>query len=214
MKTRNAFTLVELMVALMLFGFMSAAMASIYATANRHLFQDYRGNMVKGNVTVAMRAIGNVMAQATSIDAPGTNAKGNILTVASNVDQLTGCYPLKSGLPVTLYKFCASGSDFYYGFKTFWPAAGCVSPLSGCCGALAYPSGCGSGGGATWIKLLPGSLDTTSNIFSRKAAEKVNDLMSVRVGLTGKWTPPGNLATLQRTVTFTLDSTFSVSRSN
>ncbi|HBA61697.1 MAG TPA: hypothetical protein DCZ92_12975, partial [Elusimicrobia bacterium] len=48
MKKRSAFTLMELMVAILIFGFMSAAMASIYSTANRAMFQNYRGNFVKG----------------------------------------------------------------------------------------------------------------------------------------------------------------------
>lgn len=220
MKTRNAFTLVELMVALMLFGFMSAAMASIYATANRHMFQDYRGNMVKSNVTVAMRSIANIMSQATRIDAPGSNSTGNILAVATNIDQLTGCYPVKSGVPVTLHYFCANGANFWYSFKTIAPPAGCSCPPSAaalpatCATTRAYPSVCGSGGGGTWVKLIPGYLDTSSNLFSRQAAKNVNDLMSVHVGLSAQWTPPAGLNTVQRTVSFTLESAFSVSRSN
>jgi len=220
MKKRSAFTLMELMVAILIFGFMSAAMASIYSTANRAMFQNYRGNFVKGGVTVSMRAINNVMAQATRIDSPLAGAKGNILSLAANVDQLTGCYPVKTGVPVVAHYFCAEGSNFWYNSATVGANGACACPpsgsLAGTCGnALPYPAVCGSGGSGTWVQLMSSSLYYPNNdVFSRRSAEGVNDNMAVRVSVTGKWAPTGGLTTLQRNVNFTLQSTFSVSRPN
>src|ERR1035437_10370770 len=98
MKTRPGFTLAELVIAVLIFGFMSTSLATIYSTANRHMFQNYRNNMIKSNVSLALSDIRHNLQQATRVDIPAVGAGGNVLAFTSNVDQLTGCYPVNQNV--------------------------------------------------------------------------------------------------------------------
>ena len=213
MKKRDAFTLIEVLIAVMLSAYIAAAMAVIYSTASRHMFQDYRSNIIKGNVGVAMRAIGNAMTQATRIDAPNLGFTGNILAVAANVDQRTGCYPVMPGVAVTLHYFCTAASpDGSLGlfYQTASPALkpGCTCP------SLTAPVGCAIVYPACGGTQLASHIDTTVPLFSRAAAlpDYINDAMSVRVNIRSIWNP-AVFGTTQRKVDFTLTSTFAVSSS-
>ena len=110
MKKRSGFTLAELVIAVLIFGFMSASLATIYSTANRHMFQNYRSNMLKSNVSMAMIDIRHNLQQATRVDIPAVGAGGNFLAFAVNVDQLTGCYPVNKAATVTpaWHYFCTA----------------------------------------------------------------------------------------------------------
>jgi hypothetical protein len=108
MKTRNrkAFTLVELLVSTLIFAFMVMSMTTIYTTANNHLFQTGRQNVVKSNSSVAVKAISQMLSMANRIDAPAAGASGNILAFAINVDQLSGCYPINRVESASWFYIC------------------------------------------------------------------------------------------------------------
>ena len=108
MTQRNGFTLAELVIASLIFGFMITSLATIYSTANKHMFQQYRQNTIKSGASVAMKAIVSKLTAATRIDCPclpspapcpagcsGVTA-GNILAFAVNVDQNSGCFPIST----------------------------------------------------------------------------------------------------------------------
>lgn len=216
MKKRFGFTLIELVVGILISGFIAVSLATIYSTANRHIFQNYRGNTVKSDVSLGMRAIRNVMAQATRIDQPVINNSGTRLLVASNVDQLTGCYPIGPG-PATWHLFCTltngSNIQLYYHTGNYPNVCACPGPVPPPCaqGNPAVSTICGSSGGT----LLTQFLNTTS-VFSRSWALDdipMNDSLSVRVKLRAIWSAQGRgYGSVQRDVDYALDSAFSVSR--
>ena len=216
MKKYPGFTLIELVVAILISGFIAVALATIYSTANRHIFQNYRGNTIKSDVSLGMRAIRNVMAQATRIDQPLSNTSGTRLLVASNVDQLTGCYPIGPG-PATWHLFCTvtSGSNIqlYYHTGVYPNTCACPGPVPPPCvqGNPAVSTICGSFGGT----LLTQFLNTTS-VFSRSSTLgdiPANDSLSVRVRLHSVWLAANRgYGSVQRDVDYALDTTFSVSR--
>ena len=78
-----------------------------------------------------------------------------------------------------------------------------------CLAGPAYPA-CDTSG-----TLLASYVDTGVDIFSRKSADYVDDLMSVRVNILSFWDAGAHgYGDSQRNVDFTLNSTFSSSRSN
>jgi prepilin-type N-terminal cleavage/methylation domain-containing protein len=50
---KKGFTLIELIVVTLIFSIILAAMAAIYSTAHKHMFQDYRASKVKGDAMIA-----------------------------------------------------------------------------------------------------------------------------------------------------------------
>ncbi|HNW45453.1 MAG TPA: type II secretion system protein [Elusimicrobiales bacterium] len=216
MKKRMGFTLVELIIASLLASFMAVSLVTIYSTANRHIFQNYRSNKVKADVSLAMRAIRNATAQATRIDAPAAGNTSSELAVISNMDQLTSCYPIKSGIPAAWHYFCAvnSGNNKLY-YYTGNYGGSCACPGSSCAAPWPPPGGtpnCGVTAGGT---LLATYLDSTS-VFSRSqnstTIPAVSDAASVGVRLNSTWTPSAGLAISQRPVDYGLQSIFSISR--
>ena len=94
MKHRTGFTLVELMIAVFIFGYIAASLSTIYSTSHSYLFQNYRNNIIKTGVLLSMRAIQNNLPAATRVDAPAAGAAGSVLAFAVNVDKVTSCYPV------------------------------------------------------------------------------------------------------------------------
>jgi len=70
MRSRRAFTLVELIIAVFIFSYIAASLATIYSTTNRHMFQNYRRNVIKTDVLVSMRSIQAGLTAATRLDLP------------------------------------------------------------------------------------------------------------------------------------------------
>lgn len=224
MKKRPAFSLIELIVATCITGFMALSLVTIYTTANRHMFQNFRSEKVKSDVALGMRAIRNAVGQATRITEPDVNTTGTTLLVTTNIDQLTGCYPIQPLQPVTWHYFCtatvADGTPprnnigLYY--QTGDHGGSCSCPPAAGCTAPAPPlAACTSGQRLT-------AYLTTASIFSRTFGDiPLNDSLSVRVRMRSTWTPAGiatgagayGLAATQRPVDYTLDSIFSVTRS-
>ncbi len=230
MNKRSGFTLTELVVATMISGFIAVSLITVYSTANRHVFQNYRGNTVKSDAAIGMRAIRNAMAQATRIDSPGENSTGNRLEVVSNVDSLTGCYPIyrdpdnRFYSPPSWYIFCTvnvSGNTklFYYS-GTF--GGSCACPGNPCAVPVIPNVNCGANGNN--VMQLAQFLNTAVPVFSRSWSlldVPNGDKLSVRVQIHSVWQAAGrgttgtnayDFSTTQRDVDTSLDSTFSISR--
>lgn len=212
MKKRGGFTLAELVLAVMIFGFLATSLATIYSTSHRHMFQNYRANIIKTNVGLAMRAIQNNMAAATRIDVPSNPVSlgvaatsGNILAFAANVDQTSGCHPVGPG-GSTWHYFCVapdpSGQNgLFYHTGTIAAAGGCPQ-AAGYNFMPTYPTFCGFGGGGT-VMLLMQAVDTRDPLFSRSAAAP--DV--VRIHLRSLWSPSDRgFGKQQRDIDFALDS--------
>jgi type II secretory pathway pseudopilin PulG len=216
MKKRDGFSLVELTAATLISSFIAVSLATIFATANRQLFQNFRGNTIKADVSIGMHAIRNAMAIATRLDEPAINTTGSRLATASNVDQLTGCYPISDLDEARWSLFCTATTDgntrLYYYSGTYPADSSCACP-NDC--ATTNPAAniatCGSGGGTVLAQFL-----NTEQVFSRSWSMTdipPDDFLPVRVKLRAIWNPPTGLASTQRKEDYSLDSTFSVSRS-
>ncbi len=196
---RAGFTLVELVIATLIFGFMMTSLATIYSTANKHMFQNYRLNTFKSSASIAMKAITTRLQEANRIDAPGLNASGSILAFAVNVDQRNGCYPINPVEPSSWHYFChstqvtpdncPSGSCLFY-------HTGPIAGGGGCPGGLAwtqtYPAFCGPGGGGI-VTLLASYIYPGSNpvLFSRQPSDVTGpDLASIKLRM--RWDPATN----------------------
>ncbi len=213
MKEREGFTLAELVLSVFIFSFIAASLATIVATTNRHVFQNYRKNIIKTNTLLAMKKIQNNLSMATRVDLPAAVNAGNVLAFAVNVDQVSGCYPITSAAPASWHYFCRdttvttdcpSGSCLYYFTGTFVGAAatacGTAAPATWA-PAYATPGGCVNG------TLLMGNVVpmlTGSTLFSRLSNDGVREVDIVRVRLRSQWIAP--LGTKQRDVDFNLDT--------
>lgn len=211
MAKRKGFTLGELLIATLIFGFMISSLATIYATANKHMFQQYRANTVKSSASIAMKDMVNNLMAANRIDYPpyGTAADpcpsgpGNCLAFAFNVDQNRGCRIAPASTPNTTPTWhyfclsntvtteCKSGRCLYHHQGTVNPvpsdcsAAGCTNCWTG-----TYPvASCGgSYGTVTQLSntVLPG---TSGRLFSRRSNEGVYEQDQVKIMLRLYWDP-------------------------
>lgn len=234
MKKRPGFTLAELILAVIIFGFMSTSLATIYSTANRNMFQNYRSNIIKTNVGLSMRAIQNTLTTATRLDAPLYNSSGNILAFASNVDQLSGCYPVNSAAlsaaligtqvspasPPTWHYFCIAPDASLAGVNSLYYHTGVIPGGSGCdavspttwngTGPNGYPAYCGFGGGGT-VTLLMQAVQTSQDFFTRRNTDDVYERDLVLVRLRSQWSASmRGFGKSQRDVDFTLRSAVKV----
>lgn len=181
MKKRQGFTLVELIMAVLIFGFMMTSLATIYSTANRNMFYNYRTNIIKTSAGLAMRAIQNNLMTATRIDQPAFAGAGNTLAFATNVDQRSGCYPVNTSAPAgstAWYYFCVAPDPVYPTMNDLYMHTGTINGGPGCPQANGfsytppYPTFCGFGGGGT-VTLLVQSVVPNPVLFSRRPTELV-----------------------------------------
>ncbi len=193
---RAGFTLAELIITTLIFGFMVTSLATIYSTANKHMFQNYRINTFKSNASIAMKTITTRLQEANRIDAPGLNVSGSILAFAVNIDKMSGCYPVNPAEVSSWHYFChssqitadcPSGSCLYY--HTAVIAGGGICP-SGPAWSGIYPVAfCGPGGGGT-VTLLSSYLFPripAPALFSRGASSAI-----VNISLRVRWDPATN----------------------
>lgn len=237
MKQRNGFTLGELLIATLIFGFMITSLATIYATANKHMFQQYRQNTVKTTASVAMKDMVNNLMAANRIDMPpfGTAAdscpsgSGNCLAFAFNVDQNRGCRIAPASTPnstPTWHYFCLSGNTLYHHTGAISPtpsdcsAAACTNCFTG---AASYPvASCGGGYGTVTQLSNMVSPITYGRLFSRRSNEGVYEQDQVKIMLQLYWDPAamidpqqagGSLRTSGRIINTTLIGNVKVNRS-
>ena len=209
MKKRPGFTLAELIIAVIIFGFMSTSIATIYSTANRHMFQNYRNNMIKSNVSLAMRDIRRNLQMATRVDIPAAGVSGppatagNVLAFVTNVDQLTGCYPVNQAVAPAWHYFCTTNDAADATITDLYHHTGTIAGDASWCGSSPannlwtgnYPVPiCGQAmGGQTVTRIMqfsvPANAPYSSSIFSRTAAapDNVYETNSVLVTLRSRW---------------------------
>lgn len=225
MKQRSAFTLVELILAVFIFSYMSASLATIYATTNRHMFQNYRRNTIKTGVLVAMRAIQNNLSVATRIDSPADGGWGNVLAFATNVDQASACFPVNAAEPAAWHYFCLANDPLIPGSRSLYYHTANL-PAGTPCGSAApstwsgvYPvPSCGANLGGQTITLLMQHVSPSpamgSVLFSRRPADTgSNSLGAVRVNLRSFWSAAGRgFGSAARDVDFSLNTVISVNR--
>ncbi len=153
MKEREGFTLIELLIVTIIFGMMTMSLAAIYSTANKHMFQGYRQNAIKSGASLAIKTISSRLTEATRIDSPSAGGS-NELAFASNVDQLTGCYPVNPDEDVVWHKFCyipgitaqcPQGNCLYYHTGTIQVIGGGKCPGGQVWGGGSVYPACGSG---------------------------------------------------------------------
>lgn len=227
MQKRPAFSLVELMVAVFIFSFVAASMSTIYSTAHRHMLQNYRADVVKTGLLVGIRAIQGKLPAATRIDSPAPNARGNVLDFATNIDGVTGCYPINQAAaaasPPAWHHFCladdpvhAGTQALYYHTATLGGGTSCDSASPSIWGG-SYPVPPGSCGaslsGQTVTKLTQFAVVPAGGaLFSRRSNEGIYDKASVRVFLRVQWDPAvRGMAASQRKVDVTLDTVLTAS---
>lgn len=190
------------MIATLIFGFMISSLATIYATANKHMFQQYRQNSVKSAASVAMKDIVNNLMAANRIDAPNYNAAGNILAFAVNIDQgyspnYQGCRISAVADAPTWHYFCLSGNTLYH-------HTGTISPVPSLCSAstisnpftpTSYPvASCGGGyGTVTQLSNMVTTVAGIDALFSRKNAHNVYEQDQVKIVLRLYWDPAATL---------------------
>jgi prepilin-type N-terminal cleavage/methylation domain-containing protein len=217
---RGGFTLTEMMIGIMISGMVLASLAAIHATSTTHMFQNYRQNTIKNGASFAMKTVMSRLAASTRIDSPAFGASGNILAIAENVDQLTGCHPIRAGSARQWHYFCRytatnancpSGSCLMY--HTGAITAGGGTCPNGPAWAPSYPAFCGPGGGGVVTRLTDNINVSSFFLFSRRAADGVNERDAVRVRVRVSWTPSVALSRSARPVDSTLDSTGSIQRS-
>lgn len=190
MKQREGFTLMELLVASVIFSFVIAALVTISSTAHRHMFQSHRSNVVKTGVLLGMRSIQNNLSVATRLDVPAAAGQDDRLAFAVNVDQTTGCYPVGPG-NVTAHYYCLLNGVLYHhavgiaGDST--PACSAMTVPGNPFTAARYPVACGPGGGGT-VTLLTRDVVPVTTLFSRRGLiDGVYEMDTVMVRLRSVW---------------------------
>ena len=182
MEPKKGFTLIEIMVAMLIFGFMITALASIYGTVNRNMLQNYRQNVLKTNTALAMRAVQKNLLEATRIDSPAFGVSGADLAFAVNIDQLTGCYPINPAVPVSVHHFYLIGSQLFYCPGT---ATGGGTGCANFPPTIGGPSYACSGAPVLLLDNIP--VPPPVPVFSRRASEGVNERDTVAVNLNIFW---------------------------
>lgn len=185
----RGFTLMELVLSTVIFAMMISALAVIYGTIHRHMFQSYRENVIKSNLAVATKYIQMRLMTATEVDSPASGASSNNLGFATNVDAQTGCSPVNSALPNQWHYFCgpaacpspnSSRSCMYYHTGNVSGTGGCPSSSAS---SWSYPR-CGASGGTVILMdvAVPQS-PYPARFFTRASADGINEIDQVRVVL-------------------------------
>lgn len=220
MKNRDGFTLAELVLSVFIFSFIAASLGTIVSTTNRHMFQNYRTNIIKTNVLISMKSIQNNLSVATRVDLPLPSTSGQVLAFARNVDQNTGCYPIVAGAQASWHYFCLESGKLYYHWDTIntGGAIPCGSPSASIWNSAYAPGACASStaNGVLLMENVLPMLNGNTALFSRRPADGVNEVDTVRVWLRSQWTAVGagfDLRGNQRPVDTALDTVIRFNRS-
>lgn len=212
---RAGFTLIEVVVATLIFGFMLTSLAVVYSTATKHMSQNYRLNTCKSAASVAMKTITSRLQEANRIDAPLPNADGPRLAFAINVDQADqgGCYPINPQAAASWHYFCLLGDKLYYHTSAIAGGGGCPG---GAAWGSTYPAFCGPGGGGTVTLLAEYVVPIPAvPLFSRRTNLYSNSLVNINLRIF--WDPETNALAggrdfrrISRTIETTLNTTVRV----
>ena len=213
-KKDKGFTLIELMVAVFIFGLVLAALATIYGTSHRHLMQNFRENVVKNSLSLAFKTIQQELSTATRIDAPPNGGVGDILAFARNIsrdlDAVTGgCYPIDANTP--------SPTPAYWGYVCLTPAGelyfhkGIAGGGTGGCPATggtpwtstSYGVVCGDASGTALLK----NAVCTGGCFRRNSIEGESEQVRIRLTVDRPATATG------REINVTLDTVAKINMS-
>ena len=206
----RGFTLVELLISILIFAMMMSALATIYGTISRHMFQNYKQNILKTNLSVAMKVIQSRLILATRVDSPAFKNSENVLAFATNVDSQTGCSPVNQITISPTSKTLVTPNKWHYfcravnaktGFNDLYYHTGNIGSDTGGCPCSAghsnewtglgdYPVPlCGKGGGGTVTKILENAqLPLSGFMFSRRDTLGIREVDQVRVTLRTKKT--------------------------
>ncbi len=163
---KKGYSLVEVLVALVIFSFMALALSGVFATANRFFSHQYREDVLKTRFIVAMKYIQNRMMTANEILSPPPGGVSNYyITFLTNVSLNPAnsnqiCRPV-STLPSMWHYICLNGNTLFYHSGNF-TINDCPNysfiPVS------AQPTTCGPGG----INAVFLSDNINSVVFSRQ----------------------------------------------
>lgn len=195
---RAGFTIVELMVASLLFSMVIAALAAIYATAFGQSGTAFREGRAKAMANVSMRVIMRDLSQATIIQLPAAGTSGRHLSGCTNAKaDFTG---IKNTEPLRFH-FCVRNATLYY-----------YSKIGTTCVASTVSDGnCGNTAGAMGApELLATELETAINMpantfFTRSASQFAQEGNAVRAAFKVTRAPVGN----SKKLTFEVDTTMS-----
>jgi len=208
---KKGFTLIELMVSLVIFSFMVVTLATVYATANRFFFQQYREDMWKSRLTLSMKFIKNKLSAATEIERPANGAETNDLAFYTNFVKMPpgsttypgqGCAPTL-GVSSQWHYFCVSANTLYYYTGNLGGVVQCPNQ-SAVANWIAAIS-CGVTGGYV---VLSNNIYIPSNraTFFGRASLPSN---TVRVSLRMLWQASGGFSSIARNID-TSDETYIV----
>lgn len=213
LRFRTGFTLVELLISMLIFAMMMSALATIYGTISRHMFQNYKQNILKTNLSVAVKFIQSRLMLATRVDSPAFTKSDNVLAFTTNVDAQSGCSPINFLVPNKWHYFCRAynGKEKYYDLYHHTGDIAKVNTTGGCpasaghsnewigkvqmdgrCYPIAF---CGKKGGGEVTKILENvQLPLSGFMFSRasdssiKKKDRVREIDQVRVTVRTKKT--------------------------
>jgi len=195
--TEAGFTLVELLITALLFSFVIAGLAAIYATAFQQSSRLFGDSKIKTGAVIALRAIQQEMARSTRIEAPNKNSSGSVLAACYNF-AVDGTH-VESTEPYGSFAFCVKSSAggscqgsvtppcmYYYQFSN-----SCASP------SVVTTSNCGNSVGGSVPVLLVSDIQTSidpqvSNYFTRAPGQGVYEDNVVRVAFRVNGDPGGS----------------------
>lgn len=206
---KNGFTLTELLVSLVIFSFMAVTLSTVYATANRFFFQQYREDMWKNRLTLSMKFIKNKLSAATEIERPALGAQTNDLAFYTNfIKSPPGdtTYPGNGCAPTTAvssqwHYFCVNSNVLYYYTGTLAGVTQCPNEV----------------GVANWIGTISCGVTGGGVVLSQNITIPANRTTyfgrvntpsnTVRVSLRMLWQATGGFSTIARNID-TSDETY------
>ncbi|OIO09560.1 MAG: hypothetical protein AUJ52_06240 [Elusimicrobia bacterium CG1_02_63_36] len=200
MKKSDGFTIVELIIASLLFSMVIAALSAIYATAFGQSGRTFRESRTKLMATMSMRALMRETAQATRIDLPAQDSYGRELSGCSNAK--SDSTRITTAQQSTRFHFCVRNSNLGSGLCDGDPdAAPCLfyytRSVSGNCPASDVTvSNCGNTTGTMGTpQLLASGLEELSTMpsdgyFSRRDGDFAQEDNAVRIAY-NVTRPPG-----------------------